>query len=93
MKLGLVLVLFLPVTVFANTAVPLLASSCAACHGTQGHSQSQFMPGLAGLEIDYIVRQMRAFKQGDINVTVMHQHASGLSDVEIRLLADYFSRQ
>jgi cytochrome c553 len=70
----------------------LLASSCAACHGTQGHSVGG-MPSLAGLDRLYFIEQMQLFQRGERPATVMMQHARGYSEEEIRLLADYFANQ
>lgn len=70
----------------------VLASSCAACHGTNGNSVGG-TPVLAGLNPDYFIRQMDAFKSGSRTSTVMHRHAKGLTQQEIVELADHFSRQ
>ncbi len=70
----------------------LLASGCAACHGTQGHSVGG-TPSLAGLDRLYFIEQMQQFKNGERPATVMMQHARGYSEEEIRLLADYFAEQ
>ncbi|WP_438970881.1 c-type cytochrome [Methylophaga sp.] len=72
--------------------VALLASSCAACHGTNGHSVSG-TPSLAGLDKMYFMEQMRHFKTGERPSTVMMKHASGYTEQEIRLLAEFFSQQ
>lgn len=70
----------------------VLASSCAACHGTNGNSVGG-TPVLAGLNPDYFKSQMYAFQSGSRTSTVMHRHAKGLSKQEIIELADHFSRQ
>jgi sulfide dehydrogenase cytochrome subunit len=72
--------------------VELLASSCAACHGTRGHSAGG-LPSLAGMDKVYIVEQMTQFSNGSRPATVMQHHASGYSAEEIELLADFFSKQ
>jgi cytochrome c553 len=69
-----------------------LSASCAACHGTQGNSVG-VTPTLAGLDGNYLVTQMLAFKEGSRASTVMLRHAKGLNLDEINLLADYFSQQ
>jgi len=74
----------------AHTQV--LASSCAACHGTGGNSLGS-MPPLAGMNTDHFIRQMTAFRTGARSSTVMHHHAKGLTKEEIHLLAEHFSRQ
>jgi len=72
--------------------VELLASSCAACHGTNGHSVGG-IPTLAGLASAHIIEQMRQFTSGERLSTVMSHHASGYTSEEIKLLAAYFSKQ
>lgn len=70
----------------------LLAASCAACHGTQGHSVGG-TPSLAGLDQLYFIEQMQQFKTGERPSSVMMKYARGYTEAEIRLLADYFSSQ
>lgn len=70
-----------------------LAANCAACHGTNGHSVGGAVAGLAGLDKDYFVNQMKLFKEGKREATLMHQIAKGYSDAEISALAGYFSTQ
>lgn len=70
----------------------VLASSCAACHGTNGNSVGG-TPVLAGLNAEHFINQMQAFKSGERPSTVMHRHAKGLTQEEIAELAEHFSRQ
>ena len=71
-----------------------LAATCANCHGTQGKGVSEgSVPGLAGLKADYIESQMKAFKSGERQATIMHQLSKGYTDEQIRLLASYFASQ
>lgn len=72
--------------------VELLAASCAACHGTRGHSEGG-LPSLAGMERLYIIEQMTQFTNGTRPATVMQHHASGYSAEEVELLADFFAKQ
>lgn len=76
----------------ADPHLRVLAASCAACHGINGNSVGG-TPVLAGLAPEYFLKQMQAFRSGELPSTVMHRHAKGLADAEIRLLADYFSTQ
>ena len=73
--------------------VRALAANCAACHGTNGNSAGGAVPGLAGANKDYFVAQMKAFKEGKREATVMHQIAKGYSDAEIAAIADFFAAQ
>jgi len=70
----------------------LLASSCAACHGTNGHSVGG-LPSLAGVDKLYLIEQMQQFVSGERTSTVMLHHASGYTAEEIELMADFFSKQ
>lgn len=76
-----------------------LASSCAACHGTQGNTKhpANIAPKnkatLAGMRRDHLVEQLNAFRDGKRSSTVMHHHAKGLTQQEIEQLAAYFSAQ
>lgn len=71
-----------------------LAATCANCHGTQGRAvKDAALPGLAGMQADYIAAQMQAFRKGERKATIMHQIAKGYTDEQVRLLADYFAAQ
>ena len=76
-----------------NAAVRSLAATCANCHGTDGHSVTKEVVSLAGLPKDYLVAQMKAFRDGARPATIMPQIAKGYSDAQIEALADYFSRR
>jgi len=71
-----------------------LAATCANCHGTDGRAVagSSVLP-LAGLDRNYFVEQMKAFKSGARPATVMHQISKGYSDAQIDTLAGYFAAQ
>ena len=86
-----------PIPFAASNLSPLgvraLAANCAACHGTNGNSVGGAVPGLAGANKEYFVAQMKAFKEGKREATVMHQIAKGYSDAEIAAIADFFAAQ
>lgn len=84
--------LLAPLALAEDIHVRTLAASCAACHGPGGNSVGG-TPVLAGLDRTHFVAQMQAFRGGARPATVMHHHARGLNDEEIRLLADYFAAQ
>jgi cytochrome subunit of sulfide dehydrogenase len=68
------------------------AASCAACHGTDGKSNSA-IPTIAGQDKAVLLQKLLAYKQGTLPATVMHQHAKGYTDAELERLAAHFSRQ
>jgi cytochrome c553 len=67
------------------------AASCAACHGTDGHSGGG-MPSLAGRDAGELERLLRDFRDGKRFATIMHQHAKGYTDDEMKQLARHFSQ-
>jgi sulfide dehydrogenase cytochrome subunit len=69
----------------------MLANSCAACHGTYGKSPGA-IPAINGKSASFIVESLKAFQSGARPSTVMGRHASGYSDQEIQLIADFFSK-
>ena len=84
-----------PLTSFSQdgSAARSLAATCANCHGTEGRSATRDVASLAGLPKEYIVAQMKAFKDGTRPATVMHQLAKGYTDPQIDQLAGYFAAQ
>jgi cytochrome subunit of sulfide dehydrogenase len=70
--------------------VRLWASSCAACHGTDGKAEGAGF-SLAGHSAEDLYKHLIGYKNGTIPATVMHQHAKGYSDHELRLLAEHFA--
>ena len=86
-----------PIPFAAANLTPLgaraMAANCAACHGTNGNSAGGAIPGLAGTNKDYFVAQLKAFKEGKREATVMHQIAKGYTEAEIAAIADFFAAQ
>lgn len=76
----------------ADAQARQLSASCSACHGTDGHSVGG-TPVLAGLNRDHFIKQMKDFKSGARPATVMHRHANGYNDAEIKKMANYFAAQ
>lgn len=76
----------------ADLTTRSLASSCAACHGTEGRAaEGSAVPGLAGLPKSTLTAQMKAFKDGSRPATIMHQLSKGYTDEQIDRLGDYFA--
>jgi cytochrome c553 len=67
--------------------------ACASCHGYRGEGISvQNGPRLAGLNADYIERQLDAFKHGRRASVVMVWVARTLTAEERKALADYYAQ-
>lgn len=76
-----------------DRAARLWAASCAACHGTDGRG-SGAIPPLAGRDAETLLNALLAFKGGQRpQATVMHQHAKGYSDEQLKRLAAFFAAQ
>ena len=66
-------------------------AACVDCHGENGLAQVDDAPNLAGETSIYIDTQLKAFKRGKRTHDIMTGIAEGLSDAEIRELAEYFA--
>ncbi len=67
------------------------AAACAACHGPEGRSEGG-MPSIAGRPTQELYNLLLEFKNGKREATVMHQHARGYSDDQLRRIAAVWSR-
>lgn len=67
------------------------AATCAGCHGAAGISANPLWPNLAGQKDAYLVKQMKAFRDGTRSDPMMSPMAKPLSDADIENLAAYFS--
>ena len=91
--LGLALAgLVLPATATELTRGAMLANSCAGCHGTDGHSPGA-IPSIRGKSTAFIETAMKQFRSGERHGTVMDRHATGYTDEEIRLIAEFFGKE
>lgn len=71
-----------------------LAATCANCHGTNGRTvEGSAVPALAGMPRDYMLAQLKAFRDGTRSATVMHQLTKGYSDAQLQQIAGYFAAQ
>ena len=67
------------------------AASCAGCHGPDGISANPLWPNLAGQKAAYLVKQLKAFRDGARQDPMMSAMARPLSDADIENLARYYS--
>jgi cytochrome c553 len=67
------------------------AASCVGCHGAEGVSSNPMWPNLAGQKEGYLVKQMKAFRDGTRSDPMMTPMAKPLSDADIENLAAYYS--
>jgi cytochrome c553 len=64
---------------------------CAGCHGPEGISNNPLWPNLAGQHADYLAKQLRDYRDGRRNESVMAPMAQGLSDEDIANVAAYYA--
>jgi cytochrome c553 len=67
------------------------SAACAACHGADGISPNPLWPNLAGQKDQYLIKQLKAFRDGTRSDPMMSPMAKPLTDDEIQNLAAYFS--
>ena len=66
---------------------------CVTCHGYNGKSNASRYPNLAGQNAPYLVSRLKYFRAEEEPGNQMNAQAVLLTDEEINLLADYFSKQ
>lgn len=75
------------------TAGRELSAGCGGCHGEVGHSPSAEVPSLAGQDSAYLIKAIKAYKDGLRNHAVMRSAVEALTDKKIADIAAYFSTQ
>jgi sulfide dehydrogenase cytochrome subunit len=70
-----------------------LAAGCSNCHGTNGKTQGDALPSLAGQEKTVLLTSLKEYKSGQRTATVMHQITKGYTDEQLEILAAYFATQ
>jgi cytochrome c553 len=65
------------------------ATMCFGCHGTSAEGKGQF-PRLAGQHPNYLIKQLKSFKEGARKSGTMQAVISSLSEEDYSALAAYF---
>lgn len=65
--------------------------TCAACHGGEGISPTDAWPNLAGQKQEYLLAQLKAFKDGTRVNAQMAPMVASLSEEDMANLAAYYS--
>lgn len=82
-----------PAKVDPKAAQSIVDSVCAACHGADGNSVAPANPKLAGINAEYLNKQLQNFKSGERKNAVMAGMVANLSDQDMLNLAAYFAAQ
>ena len=64
---------------------------CAVCHGVDGIAKNPDAPHLAAENVEYLMRQLKAFKTGERKHEQMSIIAQGLSDEQMANVAAWYS--
>lgn len=67
------------------------SAMCASCHGADGIGLTPLYPNLAGQKEAYLVKQMKAFRDGGRKDPLMAPMAMALTDEDIANLAAYYA--
>ncbi|WP_419603386.1 c-type cytochrome [Thiolapillus sp.] len=74
-----------------DLAKSIVKAKCHLCHGEEGEASSAIYPRLAGQNRNYLVKQLKNFRDGKRKSDTMNEMAKDLKDDQIEALADYFS--
>jgi len=77
----------------SNPDGEMLSHTCAACHGTYGHFDDDYMPPLAGMSKARFVESMIAFRNGSRPASIMDRVAKAFTDEEIEAMGEFFAAQ
>ena len=69
------------------------AQLCVACHGADGNSERAVYPSLAGQPPLYVYYQLLQFREGRRKDASMSAIAAGMSDADMKDVAEYFFKQ
>lgn len=64
---------------------------CAACHGPEGKASVPLYPHLAGQHAPYLVKQLKAFKEGQRKDPMMAPFMAALTEADMENLAAYYA--
>lgn len=71
----------------------LLAERCAGCHGLEGTNAQSGAPFIAGLEQDYLVRSLLAYKVGARQDRAMQGVANALNPLQLADITAWYASQ
>ena len=65
---------------------------CISCHGLSGITVNDQWPNLAGQQQKYLQNQLRAYKNGTREGSVMQVIVKEINDSQITAVAEYYSQ-
>ncbi len=79
-----------PAPLLAADAQDVVKTICAACHGVDGNSTDPAIPKLAGMDQEYLVRQLKAFASGKRRNEIMSPIIASIDPNDFPKLAAYY---
>lgn len=89
---GIPLSLSICASVFAADPQETVKTVCAACHGVDGNSTDPQYPKLAGMDQEYLMRQLKAFAAGKRREETMSAIVAGIDPNDFSKLAGYYGK-
>lgn len=86
------LLLFVSASAFAADAQETVKTVCAACHGVDGNSTDPQYPKLAGMNQEYLMRQLKAFAAGKRRDETMTGIIAGIDPDDFSKLAGHYGK-
>ena len=90
---SMALAFLLPASLHAADAREIARTVCAACHGVDGNSTEPANPKLAGMDQEYLMRQLKAFAEGKRRDDTMSAIIASLDSGDFAKLATYYGSQ
>ncbi|RZI39848.1 cytochrome c4 [Herbaspirillum sp. HC18] len=82
-----------PLTATAGDPQQIVSTSCVACHGADGNSAIPMFPKLAGLQSEYVAKQLAEFASGKRKSDTMAPIVGTLKSEDFAALGTYFASQ
>lgn len=82
-----------PLVALAADAQETVKTVCAACHGADGNSTDPQYPKLAGMDQEYLMRQLKAFAAGKRRDDTMAGIIAGIDPADFSTLAAYYGKR
>src|SRR4051812_21385422 len=69
------------------------STTCMACHGDIGISNNELWPNLSGQKKQYMIKQLKDFRDGSRSHPLMSPVSKMLTEQDIEDVASYFSKR
>lgn len=93
LAIGLVAAATVPAAAQPERVKELATTVCIACHGADGNSPAPTFPKLAGLQSEYIAKQLNEYLAGKRKNDMMAPALESIKAGDVEPLAEYFAAQ